>query len=275
MLVSIPRRRRHGTTLVPVSNIAGDWFDRMRKVGVPGPELLLFGPAQVVQLTAAAVRTTLAGRRRRFELAGQRVTAELMDLSVSTGAGLAIGQLDDIRLELRDVEWEGRRVSRLVVTGRNVHLRPSLPPLLVTAPVLVSAIVDVEALTTWASPWARRVALEIGDDAVARVRWRDRPHLGALEVDVRVEGGTLVVEPSAVQTRRRRVSWVNRLPPLRVPLAVPRGIVLTGIAVEPGTMRVDAMVPEWSQPLVVTDVQRFARLLTPDLDPVVVPLKRR
>jgi hypothetical protein len=110
---------------------------------------------------------------------------------------------------------------------------------------------------------------------VARVRWRDRPHLGALEVDVRVEGGTLVVEPAAVQTRRRRLSWVNRLPPLRVPLVLPRGIVLTGITVEPGAVRVDAMVPEWTQPLVVTDVQRFARLLTPDLDPVVVPLRSR
>lgn len=258
-----------------MSNVAGDWFDRMRKVTMPGPELLLFGPAQAVQLAAAGVKASLGGRRRRFQLAGREVTAELVDLTVVTGTGLAVGQFDDVHFDLRDLEWEGRRVTSLRVTARNVHLRPSLPPTLVTAPVLVTATIDEDALATWSAPWARRFTLEIGDDAIARIHLRGRQHLGALEVDVRVEGGTLVVEPAGVRAGRRRFDWVRRLPSFRVPILLPRGITLTGITLESRGVRVDAMVPEWSEPLVVTDLQKFARLLTPDLDPVVVPLRPR
>jgi hypothetical protein len=258
-----------------VSNVAGDWFDRMRKLAVPSPELLLFGPAQVVQLTAAAVKASLVGRRRRFELAGRRVTAEIVDLAVGTGPGLAVGQFDDVHLELKDVDWEGRRVTTLRVTGRNVHLRPAVTPTFVTAPVLVTAMVDEDALPTWSSPWARRFTLEIGDDAVARIHLRDREHLGALEVEIRVDSGALVVDPSALRAGRRRVTALGRLPPNRVPLTLPHGIRLTSVTLEPRAVRVEAMVPEWSEPLVVGDVQRFVRLLAPDLDPVIVPLRPR
>lgn len=256
-----------------MSNVAGDWFDRMRKLAVPGPDLLLFGPAQVVQITAAAVKASLVGRRRHFELGGRRVTAEIVDLAVGTGPGLAVGQFDDVRLDLRDVEWQGRRVTTLRVTGRNVHLRPAITPTFVTAPIHVSAMVDEDALPTWSTSWARRFHLEIGDDAVARIHLRDREHLGALEVDVRVESGTLIVDPSAVRAGRRRFAVPRRLPPIRVPLSLPHGISLISVTLEPRRVRVEAMVPEWSEPLVITDVQQFARRLAPDLDPVVVPLR--
>jgi hypothetical protein len=257
-----------------VSNLAGDWFDRMRKLA-PGPELLLFGPAQAVQLAAAAAKASLAGKRRRFELAGREVTAEVVDLAIGTGPGLALGQFEDVRLDLRDVEWEGRRVTTLRVHGRNVHLRPGLTPTFVTAPVIITATIDQDALPTWSTRWTERFNLEIGDDAIARIHLREREHLGAIEVDVRVEDGVLVVDPSAVRAGRRRFGVPRRIPPLRVPIVLPRGVRVTSVTLEPGAIRIEAMVPEWSTPLVVTDVQRFVRLLTPDLDPVVVPLTLR
>ena len=257
-----------------MSNVAGDWFDRMRKLA-PGPELLLFGPAQAVQLAAAAAKASLAGTRRRFEVGGREITAEVVDLAVDTGAGLALGQFEGVRLDLRDVEWEGRRVTTLRVHGRNVHLRPGLTPTFVTAPVIVTATVDQDALYTWSTRWTERVHLEIGEDAIARVHLRDHEHLGAVEVDVRVEEGMLVVDPSAVRAGRRRFRVPRRIPPMRLPIVLPRGIRITSVALEPRAIRLEAMVPEWSAPLVVTDVQRFVRLLTPDLDPVVVPFRSR
>lgn len=259
----------------PVTNPAGDWFDRMRKLAVPGPELLLFGPAQAVQLAAAAAKAALVGRRRTFQLGGRTVTAEVVDLAVDTGPGLALGQFEDVRLDLRDLEWEGRKVSTLRVHGRNVHLRPGLTPTFVTAPVLVTATIDEDALPTWSTRLTERLHLEVGDDAIARIHVRDHQHRGALEVDVRVEDGILVVDPSAVRAGRRRFAMPRRIPPLRIPIALPRGVRLTSVSLEPRTIRVEAMVPEWSEPLVLTDLQQFARLLTPDLDPVIVPLRPR
>jgi hypothetical protein len=258
-----------------VSNVAGEWFDRMRKLGVPGPELLLFGPAQAVQLAATAARAALVGRRRTFQLGGRTVAAEVVDLAVDTGVGLALGQFEGVRLDLRDVEWEGRRVTTLRVHGRNVHQRPGLTPTFVTAPVLVTATIDQDALPTWSTRWTERFHLEIGDDSIARIHLRDHVHRGALEVDVRVDDGILVVDPSAVRAGHRRFTVPRRVPPLRLPIVLPRGVRLTSVSLEPRTLRVEAMVPEWSEPLVITDVQRFARLLTPDLDPVIVPLRPR
>ena len=258
-----------------------DWFDRMRKampgpdLPMLGPELLLFGPAQVVQMTAAAVKLSLTGRRRRFVLAGREVTTEIVDLAVATGPGLAIGQFDDVRLDLKDLDWNGRRVSTLRITGRNVHLRPGLSPTIVAAPVLLDATVDADAIESWSSPWARRFQLDVGDDAVARIRLRGREHLGALEVDLRIDNGSLVIDPTAVVAAHRRFRGIARLPTFRVPLLLPKGIKLTGITLLSRAISVSALVPEWSESLVVTDVQQFARLLRPDLDPVIVPVSRR
>lgn len=260
---------------------AADWFDRMRKafpgpdLPMLGPELLLFGPAQVIQMTAAAVKASLTGRRRRFVIAGREITTEIVDLAVATGPGLAIGQFDDVRLDVKDLDWNGRRVTTLRITGRNVHLRPGLSPTIVAAPVLLDATVDDAALETWSSPWARRFRLEIGDDAVARIHLRGREHLGALEVGVRIENGSLVIDPAAVVAGHRRFGSIGRLPAFRVPLLLPKGIRLTDITLLPRAISVSALVPEWSESLVVTDVQQFARLLRPDLDPVIVPVSRR
>ena len=180
-----------------------------------------------------------------------------------------------MRLDLRDVEWEGRRVTSLRVHGKNVHLRPGLTPTFVTAPVIVTATVDQDAVPTWSTRWTERFHLEIGDDAIARIHLRDHEHLGAIEVDVRVDDGVLVVDPSAFRAGRRRFGVPRRIPPLRLPVVLPRGIRLTSVALEPSAIRLEAMVPEWSQPIVITDLQQFARLLTPDLDPVIVPLRPR
>lgn len=257
-----------------------DWFERMRKatgatIPLPGAELLLFGPAQAVQLAATAVKASLAGRRRTYRLAGREVTTELVDLSIGTGPGLAVGQLEDARIVLKDLDWDGRRVSSLRITGRNVHLRPGLTPTLVAAPVHVEATIASDDIPTWSPAWTQRFTLEIGDDAVARIHVRDREHLGALEVDIRCEGSMLVVEPAALRAGKRRFGGLRRLPPFRVPIVLPRGIRVTDIALAPGAVTVHALVPEWSESLVVTDLQQFARLLRPDLDPVIVPLRKR
>lgn len=251
-------------------------MDRARQAaGLPGPELLLAGPAQVLQLVAKAMRDSLRGRRRTFVLGGQTVTMELEDLTVATGIGLAFGQFDDVRIALRDIEWEGRRVSSMTLVAQNVHLRPGLAPTLVASPLTFEAVIAADDLATWVPDIVgRRLSVDIGDDAVARVHLRDREHLGAIEIDIRVEGPFLVLDPMTLVAGQRRFNRLRRIPPFRLPIVAPRNVHVTDVSLGPGEIRVGGHLPEWSESLSVTDVQRFARTLRPDLDVVVLPHSR-
>lgn len=236
---------------------------------------MLAGPAQVLQLVATAMRDNLRGKRRTFVIAGQKVTMELDDLAVSTGLGLAFGQFDDVTIDVKDIDWEGRRVSTMRLVGHNVHLRPGFTPTLVASPVTFDAGVAADDLGTWVPEIVgRRLHIEVGADAVARVHLRDRQHLGAVEIDVRVEGPFLVLDPTTLVAGRRRFRGLRRLPPFRLPILAPRNVHVTGVSLGAGTVNVTGHLTEWSTPMVVTDVQRFVRSLRPDLDLVVFPRLR-
>jgi hypothetical protein len=226
----------------------------------------------VLQLVATAMRNNLRGRRRAFVLAGQTVTMELDDLAVSTGIGLAVGQFDDVTVDLKDLDWTGRRVSTLRLVGHNVHLRPGLTPTLVASPVLFEACVAVDDIATWVPEIVgRRLHVDIDDDAVARVRLRDREHLGAVEMDVRVEGPFLVLDATTLVAGRRRFGGLRRLPAFRLPIVVPGDVTISGVTLGPRQLRVHGHLTEWSTPLAVNEVQQFVRTLRPDLDLVVFP----
>jgi hypothetical protein len=238
----------------------------------PGAELLLAGPAQILQLVAFAVVSSLRGRRRTYVIDGHEISMEIEDLTLNTGLGLAVGQFDDIRLLIKDVEWQGRRVSSLAIVASNVHLRPGIVPTLVAAPVTFGATVRVDDIATWVPEIVRhRVEVDIDDDAVARVRWKDRPHLGALEMDVRVEGPFLVLDPTTFVAGTRRFSRLKWIPPLRLPIVLPRDIIITDVSLEPGAVHVAGQLPQLTERLKVTDVQQFVRNLTPDVERVVIP----
>ena len=233
---------------------------------------MLAGPAQVLQLVAKTMRDNLRGTRRTFVIAGQKVTMELDDLAVSTGLGLAFGQFDDVTIDVKDIDWEGRRVSTMRLVGHNVHLRPGLTPTLVASPVTFDACVAADDLGTWVPEMIRRrLHVEVGDDAIARIHLRDRHHLGAVEIDVRVEGRFLVLDPTTLVAGRRRFGGLKRVPPFRLPIVTPRNVHVTDVALGPGTVSVRGHLTEWSTPLVVNEVQRFVRSLRPDLELVVLP----
>ena len=218
------------------------------------------------------MRDNLRGTRRTFVIAGQTVTMELDDLAVSTGVGLAFGQFDDVTIDVKDVDWEGRRVSSLRLVGHNVYLRPGITPTLVSSPVTFEACVAADDLGTWVPEIVgRRLHVEVGEDAVARVRMRDREHLGAIEIDVRVEGPFLVLDATTLVAGRRRFGGLKRLPAFRLPIVTPRNVHVTDVSLGPGTVHVSGHLTEWSTPLVVNEVQRFVRSLRPDLDLVVLP----
>lgn len=159
---------------------------------------------------------------------------------------LAVGQLEDVRIEATDLSWDDNQLDRAVAVLRNVHFRPSTPPVIVAAPVELT--VDLPAsvvgeVIAWAKP---RLTGNIGDDGVARLRWARRPMLGNLEVDAAVDGSTLWLQPRGVALRRRRWSLPARVPAYPIQLPVfPHGMELTDVSLTPGRLQLSGTLPEW------------------------------
>ncbi|MGV0632924.1 LmeA family phospholipid-binding protein [Mycolicibacillus trivialis] len=203
---------------------------------------------------AMAYRTLFMTLRRL--VVGRRITVHLDEGSLSlvvTGfdsrldvRNLSVGQLDDVRIEARDLVWDDNRLDRATVLLRNVHFRPSTPPVVVAAPVELT--VDLPAAVVgdvirWAMP---RLAGEIGPDGVARLHWARRPLLGNIEVDAQVDGSTLWLQPRGVVLRRRRWALSERTPayPIQLP-PFPHGLELTDVRLGPDTLHLTGVLPEW------------------------------
>jgi hypothetical protein len=96
----------------------------------------------------------------------------VVGLDASLGAvGVALGQLDDVRVELEDIRWAEYRASSAVLVFRNVHVNP--PATVVASPVEFTCTVaaqDVPALQRW--KWLPLNVFLVDDALHVRVhRW--------------------------------------------------------------------------------------------------------
>ena len=75
---------------------------------------------------------------------------------------------------------------------------------------------------------------------------------GNVEVDIDVDDGAVAavrVTPRALIVAGRHWKLPARIPSYRIALTrLPPGVELTGVRLEPGHLRVDAVLPEWRMP---------------------------
>lgn len=208
----------------------------------------MLGSAAVAYRTLfETVRRLVVGRRLTVQLdAGPlRMTVTEFESGLDVRY-LAVGQLDDVTVVARDIEWDGQRFDRARALLRDVHIRPSVPPVLVAAPVELTLDIPAEALSRLVEQAVPRVRVELGADAVPRVRLAARPRLGALEVHVRISGTTLLLTPRRVVVGRTRLALPPRLPAFPVVLPdLARGVTITGALFEPHLVRLTATMPQW------------------------------
>ncbi|MHC9295863.1 hypothetical protein ACRCUN_25665 [Mycobacterium sp. LTG2003] len=193
------------------------------------------------------VRRLLVGRRIAVRLGGDTVALTITEVENQLDAStLAIGQLGSVHLGARDIRWGDLRFARSTVTLRNVHLRPSVPPMLVAAPVELTLEAASHALDGLLARTVPRLRVHVGGDGLARVRLASRPRLGHVEIDVRLDGSVLRVTPTRVVVGRRRWAVPRRAPAYAVRLPeLPRGLQVTGIRFTPYLVRIEATLPEW------------------------------
>jgi hypothetical protein len=203
--------------------------------------------AFAAHLTAfITLRQLVLGRRLAIRLDDGELVMTLVEADSRVGMrGLSAGQLNDVRIVAHQVRWNQHRFGRATAVLHDVHVRPSVPPLLVAGPVELSLEVPAPALDElfrWAAP---RLAGEVGPDGVARLRFANRLDAGQLEVAAQLDGSTLWLKPLAF-TRRRRWALPARTPayPVRLP-PLPHGLQLTGVEFDADVVRLTGTVDEW------------------------------
>jgi hypothetical protein len=205
------------------------------------------GAAAAYRTLFMTVRRLVVGRRLAVRLDDGDLTLTVTEFDSRLDVrGLSVGQLNDVRLAARDIRWDGSQFDRAAVVLHNVHMKPTAPPVLVAAPVELTLEVPaavLDDLFRWAAP---RLSGEVGPDGIARLRLARRPMLGHLEVDARLDGSTLWLQPRGLVVRQSRWRLPARTPAYPVHLRkLPHGLVLTGVSFAPGLVCVSGIVPEW------------------------------
>lgn len=221
-------------------------------MGLPLPKTL---PGDPFAAIVEAARGWLIGKKRTFRFSGHELTLVVDDISIQ-GVGLArvVGQYGQVRIAARDVHWDGYELERVEVQVRNVHLRPSVRPTLVAAPVLFEAFVSAAAAS-------RRLAVVSGLlelvllDGVPQIGLAGAPWV-RLEVQAGAEGRSVLVRPRAL----RLGEWRLPLPSPAFHLAVPDlpgGVLLTAVESAPGGFIVRGTIGEWRRSLSRDDIERL------------------
>lgn len=215
------------------------------------------GTGAAYQALFLALRRVILGRTLTMEVSGEPLTVTVADVvSLLDPYHLVSGRLD-VRLALADIHWGESDFGHASVILRAIQLRPGTPPALFAAPVELTLHVPggtIDSLLRAARPgmWA-----DIDDDAVARLHWARRPGWGNVivdieaDVDVADDGAAPAVRviPRALILAGRHWKLPTRTKSYRIPLTLlPPGVRLTGVRLEPGTLRVDALLPEWRMP---------------------------
>jgi hypothetical protein len=166
--------------------------------------------------------------------------------------GLMIGQLGNVVLEAEDVTIAGFHISHLRLDVRNLHVQTRVPtPAVVAAPIKVRAVIDQRVIAEVVATRTDRVWIDLRADGVARASLAGRRGWGHVDLVPRMDGRTLVLDPSNVAVRRREsASVARRLPPLRVALSssFPEAHV-TDVAIESGCVVVSGVYEEWRRPM--------------------------
>ena len=214
----------------------------------PIVDLFGFAPASVAEELILAAASQLVGEPLTLQVGDTEIALVLRRLQPDPQPmGLMIGQLGNVEIDADDVVVGDVRIAHLHLVVRNLHIQPGVgTATFVAAPVGVRAILDQEVVATAVARRTPYVEVEL-DDHCARARLRGRRDWGHVDLTPRIEGRTLVLEPTEATLRRWDVTSVaRRLPALR--LALPQAVStahLTDVGIEDGHLVVSGTCEEW------------------------------
>jgi hypothetical protein len=207
------------------------------------------GAAAGYQALFETLRRLVVGRRLSVALGRGTVDVTLTVTEFEAQLdmrSLSVGQLNDVRIVAENIVWSDHTLDRASATLRNAHLRPSLTPVLVAAPVEVSLEMPIAIITDLLKKSAPWLVGEVLADDMAQLRWARRPAIGGLDVIPRIDGSTVWLKPRALSVRAKRWGLPQHIPAYPVGLPeLPFGLRLTEAHLTPDAIRLSGVLPEW------------------------------
>jgi hypothetical protein len=222
------------------------------------------GAAIAYRTLFQTMRRLVVGRDLTVHLNGNDLTLTVTEFDFRLEMrGLALGQMGDVLVVAQDVVWREYRFTQAMAVASNVHFRPGATSEVVAAPVELSLMLPADVLKELVAQASPQFIAEIGNDGVVRLRWARRPNWGHLEVDIRIVGTALWLQPQALVVSGRRMGLPTRLPiyPIELP-DLPKGLLITKVDVRPGAVLLYGLLPEWHIDLPLSRLEDIVAQLT-------------
>jgi hypothetical protein len=244
----------------PASLVSPQMINAMRPVA----DLFGFRPAVIGKELLDAAASRLVGRRLTIVAGDQEITLVVRSLQVDRAPiGLTIGQLGDLHVEAEDVLLSGGvRIGHLGLDVRNLHVQPtSKGATVVAAPIRWRAVLDQDVITNEVARLASKVEVELGDAGTARVYRAGRRSWGHVDVVPRVDGRTLVLDPTSVGFWRFNLKALGkRLRVCRFELPEELAFVhITNVDIEDRHVVVEGVYEEWRTTITARQVEELLR----------------
>jgi hypothetical protein len=209
-------------------------------------ELTTWGPRTAMEALLESVRSGLIGRRITTGRGDSRLSFTLSALDARLDPmATAAGQADDVSLSAQDVEWSGMQFATATATLSNVHTRVGSRLSLVCAPVDLTLAASGEQVDSVLAKYCAKVTASCVDAGRARLRWRQHPTWGWIDVRPAVVGGRVTLAPVAAGWGSRSRCFERQWPSKAVATNLPENARITGVDVEPGALTVTVRIDEW------------------------------
>ncbi|MET0237103.1 MAG: hypothetical protein ABW224_20810 [Kibdelosporangium sp.] len=220
------------------------------------PAAMSGSPAAMLE---AAVRTAgdrVIGRQLTMRVGDSDVTLTPVELdTVLDNVGLALGQVPRIHVVAEDVAWPGTPLRRMAITCSEVRFQSVPSPSAVAGSVEVEITVAADVVRAKILELQPNLIVDIGDDAVMRVRWAARRNWGHLEVEPIVVAEGVLLAPRVLQIARTRWRSVERMRPTVVEIPdLPRGLRLTEVELGEGELILRGEAERWHEKIPLTDL---------------------
>ena len=217
-----------------------------RPLAMQAEMLSMLGGRTALQGLLEEVRAQLVGRRLTFGSGADALTLTLEDVAADPDPLLlAVGQLGEVTLTAKQVQWRDFEFVAARATARNTHTRPGARPLLIAAPVDLVVTVSDAQLSRLVAQRSSRVELQITEDARVVARLRRHPTWGWLEVEPSVEGRRIMFRPLRVGTSRKASRILPTLPHVHFALPLADGLHVTRLDVGSASLDVHVRLSEW------------------------------
>jgi len=205
------------------------------------------GSWNALQAMFDAVRSNLVGNRVAIGSDENRFAFTLRSLEASVGPlAAASGQVDDVSLRAEDFTWRSFQCARVLARLGNFHTRLRSRPILVSAPIDVTAVLTGPALNAVFVKYVPHFRCEITPTGDLRIHRANRPRWGYVQVVPAVEHGAIVLRPSGVGRGVHLWRFRRRLLPIRPRLNLPDWVRVTGADLHPGSLEVRLRIDEWT-----------------------------